>query len=257
MWVGTVPWRALREDARWTVSLHASRAQASGTWAFPTRPLGELVHERKESLKPGDWPEHRFTYLGLENVAGQSGELVGTCTAPGSDIRSSSKVFRPGDLLYGRLRPYLNKVYAAVDVATLGVCSGEFLVLVPDPTLARPLFLREVLASVVVQSRVSGMQFGSALPRLRIKDLLAIEVPLPPPDVQEAFEEQLLLTRARLLEARRQAELLPRQARHDLEAQLRGDLPSDAPAADEPEATNRLPEGYVPQIRRRGRPRST
>ena len=39
-------------------------------------------------------------------------------------MRSSAEYFRPGDVLYGRLRPYLNKVFLA---DFTGLCSGEFI----------------------------------------------------------------------------------------------------------------------------------
>ena len=43
-----------------------------------------------------------------------------------NDVRSSSAYFAPGDVLYGRLRPYLNKVYRP---SFRGLASGEFIVL--------------------------------------------------------------------------------------------------------------------------------
>ena len=91
--------------------------------------------------------------------------------------------------MYGRLRPYLNKVFLACREVPEGICSGEFYVLVPETGLVLPHFARALLASKYVQGVVAGLLTGSALPRLQLEDLLAIEVPLPPIAQQKFIEE--------------------------------------------------------------------
>ncbi len=63
-------------------------------------------------------------YLGLEHLA--SGRLVRIGGGRASDMRSNTSAFQPGDVLYGKLRPYLDK---AVLADREGVCSTEMLVL--------------------------------------------------------------------------------------------------------------------------------
>ena len=68
--------------------------------------LGEVVQPRKEKANPqklGDLP-----FIGLEHVEAHSSRLLGTSRA--SDVKSAVVIFKAGDVLYGRLRPYLNKV---------------------------------------------------------------------------------------------------------------------------------------------------
>ena len=143
-------------------------------------PLAQLVDERQESLDPQEYPDFRFNYIGLEHVERTTGDLVGFEPKRGNEVRSKSKVFREGDLLYGRLRPYLNKVYLASGNVANGICSGEFYVLTPRTDKVQPLLLRSLLASRYVHPHVAALQTGSALPRLELEDLLEIEVPLPP-----------------------------------------------------------------------------
>ncbi len=50
-------------------------------------------------------------YVGLENIEPQTMRLVGYGNA--HDVRSSSMRFSNGDVLYGKMRPYLNKVWVA------------------------------------------------------------------------------------------------------------------------------------------------
>jgi hypothetical protein len=114
----------------------------------------------------------------------------------GSNILSRSKVFRENDVLYGRLRPNLNKVFLAEPPISEGVCSGEFYVLIPDAQKVRPRFLRAILASNYVQAFVCNWHTGSALPRLQLDDLMNVEVPVPALDVQDELVS--LLKRADL-----------------------------------------------------------
>ena len=66
----------------------------------------------------GDLP-----FVGLEHVERDTGRLLGQARA--SEMKSAVTVFHPGDVLYARLRPYLNKV-AVPDFS--GCASAEFLV---------------------------------------------------------------------------------------------------------------------------------
>lgn len=79
--------------------------------AFPDRPR-EL---------PGDHPQ--LPFVGMEHVEAQSMRLLGT--VPSGELKSSAVHFQATDILYGRLRPYLNKVLVA---GFEGLCSAEFIV---------------------------------------------------------------------------------------------------------------------------------
>ena len=85
-------------------------------------PLGELVAPTRPRHKPGDYPN--LPFIGMEHVEAHSMRLLGTVQA--RTMKSSAVHFQAGDVLYGRLRPYLNKVYRP-DFE--GLCSAEFIVL--------------------------------------------------------------------------------------------------------------------------------
>ena len=86
--------------------------------------LADLCDLIAESVKPGTRPD--ALYLGLDHLA--SGRLVRIGGGKASDMRSSTSAFLPGDVLYGKLRPYLDK---AVLADAPGVCTPELLVLRP------------------------------------------------------------------------------------------------------------------------------
>jgi type I restriction enzyme S subunit len=62
-------------------------------------------------------------YLGLEHLAPGFPRLVGH--GDESEVRSGKTAFRKGDVLFGKLRPYLRKS-VAVDID--GICSTDILV---------------------------------------------------------------------------------------------------------------------------------
>ena len=189
MWLDIVPFSRIRNCGRWKVEFFCGDSTLRPDTAYDSVPLREVLNERREALDPQAFPDRLFNYLGLEHVQSMTGDLVDFRPRPGRKILSRCKVFRQGDVLYGRLRPYLNKVFLAWRQVPEGICSGEFYVLTPDTELVLPHFARAILASKYVQGTVGGLLTGSALPRLQIEDLLAIEVPLPPIVQQRLIEE--------------------------------------------------------------------
>lgn len=84
--------------------------------------LSDLCDLVSESVVPNERPDD--LYVGLEHVA--SGRLVRIGGGQASEMRSSTSKFKRGDILYGKLRPYLDK---AVLTDEEGVCTTELLVL--------------------------------------------------------------------------------------------------------------------------------
>ena len=84
--------------------------------------LADLCDLVADPVRPGARPD--ALYLGLEHLA--SGRLVRIGGGQAADMRSNTSAFQPGDVLYGKLRPYLDKAVLADDA---GVCTTELLVL--------------------------------------------------------------------------------------------------------------------------------
>jgi len=51
--------------------------------------------------------------IGLEHIESNTGKLIDFTLSNGEDIKSNKVVFEKGMVLYGKLRPYLNKVWTA------------------------------------------------------------------------------------------------------------------------------------------------
>jgi type I restriction enzyme, S subunit len=138
-------------------------------------------------------------YLGLANVQSNTGELVESTEEDGVGLCFR---FAPQDVLFARLRPYLNKVHRAEKT---GVCSTEFHVIRIHPA-AKPQdeiradYLATVLRSSLVLAQTRHMMTGNTHPRLANEDVVNLVVPLPDPKIQEIIAAEV--TRRRT-EARR------------------------------------------------------
>ena len=84
--------------------------------------LGDIVQPRNEKVIPSEFPE--LPFIGLEDIEAHSMRLLSVKSS--TKLKSSAKRFYQSDVLYSRLRPYLNKVWKA---DRDGICSSEFIVL--------------------------------------------------------------------------------------------------------------------------------
>jgi len=82
-----------------------------------------LCDLRKETCSPQD---RSGVYVGLEHI--DTGRFLLARHGRPSQVRSAKSRFYPGDVLYGKLRPYLDK---AVVAEAEGICSTDILVLEP------------------------------------------------------------------------------------------------------------------------------
>lgn len=208
MWIGEVSGAEFFSANRWTVSFFAE-SKATTVSAFPMRPIREVVAERKGAVDPQNLGDVSISFLGLENVRPLTGELVDFYERPAISVKSRSKIFRRDDVLYGRLRPELNKVYLAQGEVCDGLCSGEFIVLIPNKDVVLPRYLRHILASSFVTQFASKFRVGASLPRMSTVDLLSIEVPIPPLSVQTKIVKRLEEVDAEIIELRARIEELP------------------------------------------------
>lgn len=206
-----VPMPELMAANRWTVSFFAQSSVPSLASAFPMEILRHIVVERRGSADPQQMGDAVIAYLGLENIRPLTGELVDFAPRRAKSIKSRSKLFHRNDVLFGRLRPELNKVYLATGAVPAGLCSGEFIVLTPVADKVLPRYLRHVLASLYVTQYATQLTRGAALPRMATEDLLNIELPLPDITTQKALVQQLARHDREVARLRARLETLPHQ----------------------------------------------
>jgi len=117
--------------------------------------IKHLIRLRKEENKND---VEKFLYLGLENVESWTGKIVKKEEM--SRYESKMNNFRKGDVLFGKLRPYLAKVYLAEEQ---GSCVLEFLVTEPIELLGE--FLKYKFLSKDFIEIVNNSTYGAKMPR--------------------------------------------------------------------------------------------
>lgn len=113
-------------------------------------------------------------YIGLEDVESGSGQYKPTATASRQSEDSTVGLFQSGDVLYGKLRPYLRK---CITVPTGGACSTEFLVL--KPVSAAPAWLQNWLLTHDVTQQIEAGCDGAKMPRADWEHVGSIHIPIP------------------------------------------------------------------------------
>ena len=116
-------------------------------------------------------------YIGLENIESHTGIYIPTKEK--KDV-SSANIFKKGQILFPKLRPYLNKVYLA---EFDGLCSTEFHVFTSK--LVKPEYLAIYLRSNIVVSQTKHLMTGNTLPRLQTEDIENLPVPILPEEIQQ------------------------------------------------------------------------
>ena len=150
-----------------------------------TTRLADLCDLIAEPVKPGARPD--ALYLGLEHLA--SGRLVRIGGGQASDMRSTTSAFQPDDVLYGKLRPYLDKAVLADEA---GVCTTELLVLRAKVDVD-PRFLTAVVHSPgFLEYAVAGTT-GVQHPRTSWAHTRGFEVPAFTFDEQQRIADILWL----------------------------------------------------------------
>jgi type I restriction enzyme S subunit len=187
--------------------------------------LGEVARREATLLKPSDYPSRRFRYIGMEHVAPGQWEEPEGVEINGSEIKSQVVVFHPGLVLYGKLRPYLNKV---VVPQTEGVASTEFVPIVPLLDVLDPEYLGAFLRTPSFVEYASANTTGSRQPRTRLDVLWNTPISLPPLAEQGCIVAELEAVWARvnaLKEAQAETDSeLQRLERAILDKAFRGEL---------------------------------
>lgn len=148
---------------------------------YQTDRLGNLFDPVLTSIDP-TLESGPVCYIGLENIVSGTGEFTGSLESRYENIKSLKRVFKEGDILFGKLRPALNKVaYATFD----GICSTDILVLRAKSEDVLPEYYSVLLRGVAFNKSVLNGVSGGQLPRVDLNFLLDIPVQIVPKEEQQ------------------------------------------------------------------------
>ncbi|HAV5510517.1 restriction endonuclease subunit S [Acinetobacter baumannii] len=162
--------------------------------------LGKVVDYGKatkcnlEDVQPDTW------VLELEDIEKGTSKLIQRIEASNRPFKSTKNVFKTGDVLYGKLRPYLNKVLVA---ETDGVCTTEIVPIDAEP-FVNNRYLFYWFRGGQFLNYVEAVSYGVNMPRLGTKEGIDAPLVLAPIAEQQVIADKLdtLLAQVESIKAR-------------------------------------------------------
>jgi type I restriction enzyme S subunit len=140
-------------------------------------------------------------YVGLEHI-GKGVGIIGYSDA--SEVKSVKNVFKKGEILYGKLRPYLNK-HAIADFD--GVSSTDILVFNATTPIHSELANYFFDLDIFINYTINNSK-GINLPRVSEDAILQFPFPLPPLAEQQRIVDRIDSLFPRLNEAKEKAQIV-------------------------------------------------
>lgn len=137
--------------------------------------LGDVAVEHKENCKGS---KDGYPIVGLEHLIPE--EITLTAWDEGSE-NTFTKMFRKGNVLFGRRRAYLKKAAVA---PFDGICSGDITVIEAKPDRILPELLPFIIQNDALFDFAVGKSAGSLSPRVKWEHLKNYEFELPDMDKQ-------------------------------------------------------------------------
>lgn len=154
---------------------------------WPTQKMKDVAPQKKFN---GRIPDERGKYwlLNLDMIESQTGNILEKVLFDSAEIGNSTTTFNEENILYSKLRPYLNKVVVPMEP---GYCTSELVPLLPKKNLADRVFLAYLLRSPHFVEYINSRVVGAKMPRVNMTDFHEFEVILPPIGLQQQFARKI------------------------------------------------------------------
>ncbi len=188
------------DGAKMVVENYKPKIDIDADWEMVE--LGEVFNKVNDNVLPIEIDSKTVNYIGLENISHGTGQLVGDFMSNPKDIKSTKIKFKNGDILYGKLRPNLNKVYFS---EIEGICSTDIIVIRGKENIDSKFYSSYFLSDFFNQEVLKGLK-GAQLPRIGYESFSKIIIPLPPLEIQRQIvsriekEQELVNANKQLIE---------------------------------------------------------
>jgi type I restriction enzyme S subunit len=168
---------------------------------WEVKELNDLAVIERESVTSQNFFKSDL-YIGLEHIEKDSGKLLGYEPVENIVLKSSKFRFTSDHILYGKLRPYLNKVCLP---NFNGVCSTDIIPIKPRQNISNKYFLAYLVRMDFFVKEANTKSTGANLPRISPNLLGKIKLFSPPLSLQQQFADIVNNTEA-LKEKQKQSE---------------------------------------------------
>ena len=149
--------------------------------------LGMISNYGKTSSTPIESIDDKAWILDLEDIEKDTGRVLSKLRKEERSPSSSKRAFKDGQLLYSKLRPYLNKVLIADED---GFCTSEIMPIELYGGI-QPRYIRRCLMSPYFLAYANQCAYGCKMPRLGVGDGKKGLVPIPPLDEQRRIDKAI------------------------------------------------------------------
>ena len=144
-------------------------------------PFGAVAKVASNLTKPMDYPS--FPHIAPNHIESWTGRLFPFKTVAEDQVISAKHMFRGGQILYSKIRPNLAK---AILVDFDGLCSAD---MYPIETSLNPEYLLAWMLSPWFTEAATRNQGRNLLPKINVKELSSLPVPVPPAKDQKRIAE--------------------------------------------------------------------
>jgi type I restriction enzyme S subunit len=150
---------------------------------WEVKDFGEICYPSKSRMNPTTSDSY-YKCVELEHLSQGSGFLLGYANS--KDLKSQKSFFEEGDVLFGKLRPYLRKFYFA---DFNGVCTTEIWVLKTEKNTSNRFLFHLVQSDKIIDA--ANLSTGTKMPRAEWKTVAETKIPVPTKSEQTAIATAL------------------------------------------------------------------
>jgi len=152
---------------------------------WSVKKFSEVAKVRKGLIDPTKAEYRVLLHYGSDRISSDTGMLMPAETAEIDGVKSSKFLCEPGDILYSKIRPYLNKVAITENRV---ICSADVYPVIVDENECSRTYLWQMLRSERLLKYAKTCPARANIPKLNRTELEAFDLPVPTIEAQQRYE---------------------------------------------------------------------
>ncbi|HAT84582.1 MAG TPA: restriction endonuclease subunit S [Rhizobiales bacterium] len=155
--------------------------------SWTVRPFEQTLKIANGQVNPREELYRDLILVAPDHIEGGTGRLIKRSTARDQGAISGKYLFKPGDIIYSKIRPYLKKI---ISVNFEGLCSADMYPLSPLGGVLGEYCFHLILGDRFTKF-VESFSARSGIPKINREELSQFQCILPPPSEQKAIADAL------------------------------------------------------------------